>query len=216
MLAPFDEAVAGHQSSERIIWMDALCTAFLNAKKALAPNRGIVLPIPSDQSVKQCGLGATLYASSNGTPHFAGVFSAKLRKHQVTWLPCEIQALSIAAAVKHFSPYIVQSDHKPMALTDRKPCVQAFEKLCREFSSTPRVWTFLFVFSIYQACIKHSAGSAYVSAEFASWNAPECLEPNCQICCFTICTEAFVVNHLSAQDIMNDLQNSLSSVEVLA
>ena len=34
----------------------------------------------------------------------AGFFGAKLRKHQVTWLPCEIEALCIAAAIKHFSP----------------------------------------------------------------------------------------------------------------
>ena len=33
----------------------------------------------------------------------AGFFSAKLRKHQVIWLPCEIEALSIAAAIKHLA-----------------------------------------------------------------------------------------------------------------
>ena len=68
----------------------------------------------------------------------ASFFSAKLRKHQVTWLPCEIEALSITAAVKHFSPYIIQSTHNTCLLTDSKPCVQAVEKLCRvSFQQVP-------------------------------------------------------------------------------
>ncbi|KAL5020775.1 hypothetical protein ScPMuIL_002145, partial [Solemya velum] len=38
---------------------------------------------------------------------------------QDIWLPCEIEALSIGVAVKHFSPYIVQSKHRTCLLTDR-------------------------------------------------------------------------------------------------
>ena len=76
----------------------------------------------------------------------------KLRKHQVTWLPCEIEALSIAAAIKHFSPYIIQSTHNTCLLTDSKPCVQAVEKLCSgEFSASPRVTSF----SRYQINVRH-------------------------------------------------------------
>ena len=55
------------------------------------------------------GLGATLYVTRDHQLFLAGFFSAKLRKHQVTWLPCEVEALSIAAAVKHFCPLIIQS-----------------------------------------------------------------------------------------------------------
>jgi hypothetical protein len=58
----------------------------------------------------------------------AGFFSAKLRKHQVTWLPCEIEALSIGAAVKQFSPFIVQSYKMTCVLTDSQPCVQSIQK----------------------------------------------------------------------------------------
>ena len=43
-------------------------------------------------------------------------------------LPCEIEALSIAAA-KHFSPYIIQLKTPACILTDSKPCVQSFELL---------------------------------------------------------------------------------------
>ena len=85
----------------------------------------------------------------------AGFFSAKLRERQLTWIPCEIEALSIATAIKHFSPYIIQSKHKPCVITDSKPCVQAFEKLCRgEFSISPRVSTFLSVASRYQCSVR--------------------------------------------------------------
>ncbi|KXJ12546.1 hypothetical protein AC249_AIPGENE20250 [Exaiptasia diaphana] len=60
-------------------------------------------------SVKKHGIGATLYTIRGRQLHLAGFFSSKLRKHQVTWLPCEIEALGIAAAVKHFSPLIIHS-----------------------------------------------------------------------------------------------------------
>ena len=65
-----------------------------------------------------------MYVTRNNKLHLAGFFSAKLRSHQVTWLPCEIEALSIAAA-KHFSPYIIQSKTPACILTDLKPCVQS-------------------------------------------------------------------------------------------
>ena len=72
------------------------------------------------------------------------VFSAKLRGHQHSWIPCDVEALSIASAVKHFSPYVIQSHLQTCVLTDNKPCVQAYEKLSRgEFSSSARVSTFL-------------------------------------------------------------------------
>ena len=71
------------------------------------------------------GICATMYVSRQNKLLLAGFFSAKLRKHQVTWLPCEIEALSIAAAIKHFSPYIIQSTHNTCMFTDSQPCVQA-------------------------------------------------------------------------------------------
>ena len=86
------------------------------------------------------GIGATMYAMQKGKLKLAGFFSAKLGGRRVTWLPCEIEAVPIASAIKHFSPCIVQSNHKDSDLADRKLCVQAHEKLCRhEFSVSPRV-----------------------------------------------------------------------------
>jgi hypothetical protein len=49
--------------------------------------------------------------------------------------------------------YHTNQTYRTCVLTDSKPCMQAFEKLCRgEFSSSPRVSTFI---STYQVSIRH-------------------------------------------------------------
>lgn len=138
--------------------------------------------------------GATLYIMRDDKIRLAGFFSVKLRKHQVTWLPCEIEALCISAAIKHFSPFIIQSAYKSCVLTDSKPCVQAIQKLRRgEFSSSPRVTSFLSTASRYQVDLQHLAGSANIPSDFISRNAAECNNPSCQICNFIIQVEDSVV-----------------------
>ena len=209
MLAPLEDAIAGLQSKDHIQWTDTLRDHFQSAQSHLTTRKSVTLPRPSDQlwivtdgSVTKRGLGATLYINRHDKLYLAGFFSAKLRKHQVTWLPCEVEALSIAAAVKHFSPYIIQSTQKACLLTDSKPCVQAFEKLCRgEFSASPRVTSFLSTVSRFQVVVGHLAGSANVPSDFASRNAPECSEPRCQICNFVALTEDSVVRSSSVQDV---------------
>ena len=210
VLAPLESHIAGRKSQESISWSENLHEAFCTAQKALSTNRSITLPRPDDQlwivtdgSVTQRGIGSTLYISRNGQILLAGFFSAKLKKHQVTWLPCEIEALGIAAAVKHFSPYIIQSKSKPCLLTDSKPCVQAIDKLCRGEFSSPRVTSFLTIVSRYQVTLRHLSGSANVPSDFASRNAPECLEPHCQICAFISRIEESVVSSVSIEDIVS-------------
>ena len=211
-LAPLVDAVAGRASQEKLTWTEELHSAFNNAQQALASNKTIVLPRPEDHlwivtdgAVKKHGIGATLYVVRDSKPRLAGFFSAKLRKRQMTWLPCEIEALSIATAIRHFSPYIIQSKHNTSVLTDSRPCVQAFEKLCRgEFSASPRLSTFLTVVSQYQATIRHLAGSANIPSDFASRNAAECNNPDCQICSFIVQTEDCVVRNVSIQDIISE------------
>ena len=171
----------------------------------MLPSPQDTLWIVTDGSVSKRGLGATLYIMRDNRLFLAGFYSAKLRKHQVTWLPCEIEALCIGAAVKHFSPYVIQSHNRTYVLTDSKPCVQAIDKLSRgEFSASPRVTSFLSVASRYQVTLKHLAGSANIPSDFASRNAPECNEPNCQICGFILRTEDSVVRSVCVQDILND------------
>lgn len=154
-LTPLDAVTAGRPSQESISWTDDLRTAFRSAQNALSSALTITLPRPEDQlwivtdgAVRDPGIGATLYVTRSDKLHVSGFFSAKLRGSQTTWLPCEAEALSIAAATKHFSPYLIQSSKKACILSDSKPCVQAYEKLCRrEFSASPRVSTFLSVVS---------------------------------------------------------------------
>ncbi len=201
LLASLDDATAGKQSQERISWSDELHCSFQKAQMALQTNRTIVLPrvddqlwIVTDAGIRDHSIGATMYANRQGKLKLAGFFSAKLQKRQTLWLPCEVEALAIAIAVKHFSPFLVQSNHKACILTDSKPCVQAYEKLCRgEFSVSPRVSTFLSAVSRYQGSVQHLAGAANLPSDHASRNAPECNETACQVCGFIKRTEMSVV-----------------------
>ena len=138
--SPLESAIAGYQ-----FWTDDLYQKFYSAQKASSTHKSIMLPQADDQiwivtdgSVTRQGIGATMYVSRENKLLLAVFFSAKLRKHQVTWLPCEIETLSIAAAIKYFGPYIIQSTHNTCLLTDSKHCVQAVEKLCRvSFQKVP-------------------------------------------------------------------------------
>ena len=215
VLAPLEDSIAAMQSKDKIQWTDELRHYFSVAQTQLLKNKAILLPVPDDElwivtdgSVSQRGLGATLYVSRKGNLHLAGFFSAKLRKHHIKWLPCEIEALGIATAIKYFSPYIIQSKLQTHILTDSKPCVQAFEKLRRgEFSSSPRVATFLSIASRYRTSIQHLAGTANIPSDFASRNSPDCNEPQCQICQFIRQTEDSVVRSLCVQDVLEGKVN---------
>ena len=70
-----------------------------------------MLWIVTDGSVKNRGIAATLYVRRSDELLLAGFFNAKLRMHQITWLPYEIEASSIGAAIKHFVPFFIQSSH---------------------------------------------------------------------------------------------------------
>ena len=211
ILAPLDDAIAGRPSTDRIKWNDDLREVFHNAQKALSTSRTITLPRPCDQlwivtdgALRKPGIGATLYVTRSGKLLLAGFFSAKLRAHQLSWLPCEVEALAIAAATKHFAPYIIQASSHPCILTDSKPCVQAYEKLCRgEFSASPRVSTFLSTVSRFHASVQHVAGASILPSDFASRNAPDCEDMACQVCNFVNQAQSSVVNHVTAADILS-------------
>ena len=118
-LAPLDAVTAGRPSHESITWTDHLRAAFRCAQNALSTALTITLPRPEDHlwivtdgAVRDPGIGATLYVTRRDKLHVSGFFGAKLRGSQTTWLPCEVEALSIAAKTKHFSPYLIQSTKK--------------------------------------------------------------------------------------------------------
>lgn len=210
-IGPLDSLTAGRQSNEKLTWTEDLTQTFHTAQRSLTLTKTITLPRPDDEiwivtdgAMKKPGIGATMYVVRHSTTKLAGFFSAKLKERQISWIPCEVEALSIAAAIKHFSPYLIQSHHKAHILTDSKPCVLAFKKLCRgEFSSSARVSTFLSVVSQYQATIDHLAGTSNIPSDFASRNAPECTDETCQICSFISTLEESVVRGLSVDDIVS-------------
>ena len=208
-----DSMTAGKASSDKLCWNDEESKCFQESQKAVHTNEIINIPqessqlwIVTDGAVRKPGIASTLYTTEheNAKPKVAGYFSAKLKTCQNNWLPCEIEALCIAASIQHFSPYIIQSQHKTCVLTDSKPCVLAFDKLCRgEFSHSPRVSTFLSVVSRYQASIRHIKGINNALSDFGSRNPQECHEPNCQICNFIEETADCVVRNVNINDILS-------------
>ena len=160
--------------------------------------------IVTDASVKECGIAATLYVLRQEMLLLAGFFNAKLRHHQITWLPCEIEALCIGTAIKHFSPLITQSNHQAQVLTDSRPCVQAYDKLMRgEFSTSARVTTFLSLVSHFHVHVSHIAGVANLPSDYTSRHPMPCSNKQCQMCSFVdelqnsvICRSAVTVTDI--------------------
>ena len=76
-------------------------------------------------------MGATLYVLRDNHLLLAGFFSQQLSPSHLKWFLWEIEGITIAAAVKLFDGFIVQSRHRTQVLTDSKPCVDAYNKLLR-------------------------------------------------------------------------------------
>ena len=188
---------AGKKSSDKLAWIDDLVSAFCAAQKALSTStKSIASPQPDDKlwivndgAVRQPGIASTLYVMRQGKP----VPAAKLNHNQKYWLTCEIEALAISASINHFTLYNIQSSLHVCILTDSKPCVQAYEKLCRvSFSASPRISTFLSIVSRYQASIRHIRGIHNALSDFASRHPIEYHDKRCQICSF-----CQILNHVS-------------------
>ena len=206
-LQDFDKLCATSKvGSEKINWTDELLQKFESAKSHLKSAKTITLPRRCDElqivtDASSSGLAASLYSIRNGKPVLSGLYNAKRRSHQLGWLPCEVEALAITASVKHFSPFIVQSNHVTTVVTDSAPCVAAYNKLSRgEFSTSPRLTTFLSTLSHYRIKLKHIAGKKNIISDFASRNAIQC-KGSCQICKFVAKLENSVVNTVTVEEI---------------
>ncbi len=190
-----------------------LKNAFKAAQQALSSAKVITLPRPTDSlwivtdaAVKCAGIGATMYTMRDNNLQLAGFFNAKLKPHQIPWLPCELEALCIGSAISHFAPYIIQSKSPVQVLTDSRPCVQAYSKLCRgEFSTSSRVTTFLSTLSRYQARLNHIAGAVNLPSDFASRNPIKCPQQDCQICKFIRETDQSVIRNVSTKDVLDGI-----------
>lgn len=212
ILDPLEVSYKQLDGKQPILWTEELTTAFNKAQAHLKNNQIIALPTPdhqiwivTDGATSTFGLGATFYITKDSTnPVLAGFFSAKLRQNQALWLPCEVEALAIATAVKYFAPFLVQSKHRATVYTDSKPCVQAFTKIQRgEFSSSPRVLTFISTICRYGVDVKHLKGKLNGISDHSSRNPPECNEPRCQVCIYTNQAATAAVYRVPAHDIIS-------------
>ena len=208
-ISPLEEAIAGKNKSEKLTWSEQLLKDFRCAQSHLTTNNTLTLPRRNDQLKIVCdasktGIGAALYIIRKGKDHLAGNFSAKLKKHQVTWLPCEVESLSITAAVNHFAPEIVNSEHQTLVLTDSLPSVQAYGKLKKgQFSASSRVSTFLSTASRYNILIGHLKGRDNVYSDYLSRNPAVCDHSKCQVCAFIQESSESVIRSCSVKDILD-------------
>ncbi|CAH1263916.1 NOTCH1 [Branchiostoma lanceolatum] len=223
LLGPLDDMVAGRSSSDMIQWTDDQLSVFRKAQQGLKSHQAVVLPRPDDDlwlvtdaAVRPTGIGATLFIRRDNNTRVAGFFSCKLKKYQRQWLPCELEALAITSALKHFKPYLIQTTMPAFILTDSKPCVEAVEKLRRgEFSYSPRVSTFLAAVSQFPITVKHISGKYNLSTDFASRHPLDCADSHCQICSFVhALSEEPVVNTATVSpdtDLNNPIYTSRSA-----
>lgn len=189
-LQPLEQACAGKESSEKVVWSEELLTCFKRSKEQLSKIKPIVLPKRDEQlhivtDACETGIAGTLYVVRNSKLKLAGYFSAAIKKTQSKLLPCELEALAISASIKHYSHFIVQSTARTRIMTDSRPCVLSYKKLLRnQFSSSPKVTTFLATAARYGVEILHISGNSNLFSDFASRNPVECNNPKCGLCSY--------------------------------
>ena len=200
--------LAAVEPPSTINWSDSLLAVFKRSQAELKNEKTLTIPRKEDQlqlitDASDVGVDATLYVIRNEKPHIAGYFSANHKNHQASGLPCELKALSICAAVTHFSTDIMNSSQQTMIMTDSLPCVQAYDKLCQgKFSSIPRVSTFLSVLSRYNVHLLHIKGSDNIYSDNISRNTEECTDERCQICKWLADASESVVRSCTVNDIL--------------
>lgn len=125
LLSRLETMVAGKESRASLHWSDDEVTAFHTAQKALSSVKCITIPRPEDKlvitndgAVKCGGIGSVLFVCRGKTMLLGGFFSAKLKSHQLKWLPCEVEPLAISSAVSHWAPYILESRSHVQIFTD--------------------------------------------------------------------------------------------------
>ena len=198
------------KSADKVEWNTTTVDAFARAQSHLSDNKDIVLPKENDQlwlvtdgASSTSGMGATLYVVRDNRLKLAGFFSQQLSPSHLKWFPCEIEGIAIAAAVKYFDGYIVQSHHRTQVLTDSKPCVDAYNKLLRgQFSSNVRLSTFLSAACRHHIVIRHIAGAVNLPSDFASRNPVVCTDSKCQVCIFAKSLDESVVRAVSVKDVL--------------
>ena len=210
LLSPLEDSIKGIKGAQLVTWTPELETVFIEAQTALKSPRALTIPLPSDRLVLTVdasplnkGIGATLFILRDNKRLLSGFFSFKLKQHQIGWLPCELEALAITAGVRNFATYARESKYPLQVLTDSKPCVLAYRRLCQgQFSASARVSTFLSCLSSHNVIVCHIAGIANPSSDFSSRHPQQCDDNSCEICKFVQQTADSVVNAVAVSDII--------------
>ena len=196
ILSPFEKLVAAKASAERIIWTEDLRKSFNEVKAAIANPQGIHYPlktdrlqISSDFSKQHGAVGGhmTIIREVNGEEVIllGGHFSATLTKDQCEWLSCEGEAKAAQLVAQHFEHFIRENPNTTTLLCDNMPTVRAWKKMQQgQFSSSPRISTFLSALSSMPIRMEHRPGSSLEITDHASRHASPPCGGHCAICKF--------------------------------
>ena len=116
-------------------------------------------------------------------------------KHCLSLLQPNILVLSLSSLVIMLA--------SPQTVNHVYMCTNLLEALPWQFSASPAYPHFFSTISRYQTSVRHPAGSVNTPSDFASRNAPDCLNPDCQICTFMKREEEPTVLHISTQDVIS-------------
>jgi len=208
-LADLESSICGKEKADKIIWTDSLMDSFRKAQIALKSTSCITTPTPEDQLIithdgSRVGIGSVMFVKRDADLLIGGFFSAKLKSHHKRWLPCELEALSIAASIQHFAPFIRESRNTTQILTDSKPCVQSWQKMSRgEFSTSARVATFLSTLAEFNVKLHHISGDVNMPSDFHSRNPQDCDSESCQVCRFVTEADDIAVRTISVDSIIS-------------
>ena len=208
-LADLESSICGKQKADKIVWTDSLVDSFRKAQSALKSTSCITTPTPDDQLIithdgSRMGIGSVMFVKRDDKLLLGGFFSAKLKAHHKRWLPCELEALSVATSIHHFAPYIRESRNTTQILTDSKPCVQSYQKMLRgEFSTSARVATFLSTLAEFNVKLHHISGVMNMPSDFHSRNPQACESESCQVCRFITEADDIAVRAISVDSILS-------------
>ena len=219
LLHPLETAQGGKSSGEAINWTDELTKAFEAAQKSTEDFEAVTMPRPSDklhtysdysQDTRSVGGKMLIERVEDGvtTWHLAGYYSATIDKNKTKWLPCEGEAAAIKMTLRHFTPWIVESENFTEHHTDNQACVQAWARLKKgAHSNSARISSFLSELSMLPVNITYKPGKDMHTSDFASRNPVKCQTPeSCQICKFareieTIGDKSALIRTVTVEDI---------------
>ena len=189
LLAPFEEATAGKESSEHFIWDYELERKFRNAKEQIDKLVTLYLPTPDDQLVLQTdaskkGLGHILFAIKNAKKHPVRIHSVKLPDKCRNWCPCEVEGLGLAVGIDKEYDLIRESKLPLIIESDSKPVDEALKLINQgKFSTSARMSSILTNMNRTPIKSRHISGKAMLNpiADLQSRTPPICTSEFCSV-----------------------------------